>query len=130
MRQFYLSRVPSVLNPSFDNEQTYANIRFPDAGHQRLALFRYWNMVEYFYPNRAILSNDPTNDPNYGDEMLQQYIPAVALAGSSNVYQWELMEYSDSSTWRKSTVEGWRRLYSRISRVCPRRALNLPRIGR
>src|SRR4029078_11577663 len=57
-QQFYLS-MPGVSNPSFDGELTYSSIRFPDAGYQLLALFRLWNAVQYFYPYRDVMADDP-----------------------------------------------------------------------
>src|SRR5262249_13160932 len=48
-KQFFVSLDPNVGNPAFYNELTYASVKFPDAGFQLLGLFRYWNMVQYFY---------------------------------------------------------------------------------
>lgn len=91
-RQFYISLVPGVGNPSFDNELPYPAIRYPDAGYQLLGLFRFWNMVEYFYPNRDIISDDPAT-VDYWLQVLQDSIPRVALAKTSLQYQQELMRF-------------------------------------
>lgn len=90
--QFYISLVSGVLNPSFDHELTYPSLKFPDSGYQLLALFRFWNMVEYFYPNREIMSDDPT-DTNYWNEVLASSIPRLALAQDSFSYQQELIRF-------------------------------------
>ena len=90
--QFYLSLVQGVGNPSFDRELTYGNITFPDAGYQLLALFRFWNMVQYFYPNRAIMSDDPSN-ADYWNQVLTDSIPRVALARDAFAYQQEMMRF-------------------------------------
>jgi hypothetical protein len=66
--QFYVSLNPGVLNPAFDNELAYSSLRYPDAGFQLLALFRYWNMVQHFSPNRNIMSDDPENSRTTGIE--------------------------------------------------------------
>src|SRR5262249_46966702 len=88
--QFYISLVPSVGNPSFDHELPYSSVAFPDAGYQLLALFRFWNMVQYFYPNRDIMSDDPT-DMNYWNQVLLDSIPAIGLAPNSLAYKQEML---------------------------------------
>lgn len=85
-RQFYVSFNPNVGNPSFDHEPAYRSIRLPDAGYQLLALYRVWNIIEYWYPNRDILGEN-------WDTLLQEFIPRVALAENSETYQRELMAF-------------------------------------
>jgi C-terminal processing protease CtpA/Prc len=92
-RQFYVSLAPSVGNPQFDNELDYRTVRFPDSGFQLLALFRYWNMVEYFSPNRDIMSDDPGNEPDYWNGVLSDFIPRIGLASTSLVYQQEMLRF-------------------------------------
>ena len=36
-------------NPEFKNENAYNDIIYPDAGFNLLSLFRFWNMVHYFF---------------------------------------------------------------------------------
>ena len=88
--QFFISLVNGVYNPSFDHELTYSALRIPDMGFQLLALFRLWNMVQYFYPNRDIMTDDPS-DTNYWNQALLDSIPAIGLAQNSLVYEQELM---------------------------------------
>lgn len=38
------------LNPCFINEKPYTELFNPDYGYRLLAVFRFWNMVEYFFP--------------------------------------------------------------------------------
>jgi C-terminal processing protease CtpA/Prc len=90
--QFFVSLVSGVNNPSFDHELSYAPLRIPDAGFQLLALFRFWNMVQYFYPNRDIMSDDPS-DTNYWNEVLLDSIPRIGLAQDSLTYEQELMRF-------------------------------------
>jgi C-terminal processing protease CtpA/Prc len=92
-RQFFVSLVPSVANPQFDNEPLYTAVRFPDAGFQLLALFRFWNMVEYFSPNRDIMSDDPANEPDYWERVLREFIPRVGLASTPLSYRQEMMRF-------------------------------------
>src|SRR5436189_815806 len=83
--QFYVSLIPRVGNPSFDHELVYGNIKFPDAGFQLLGLYRYWNIVEYWYPNRNVLDED-------WNQILVDFIPRVALAKSREAYRLEMLQ--------------------------------------
>jgi hypothetical protein len=83
--QFYVSAAPGIGNPVFDHELPYPALRFPDAGYQLLSLYRYWNMIEYWYPNRDILDQD-------WNEVLAEFIPRMALAKSKDAYQLETIE--------------------------------------
>jgi len=92
-KQFFVSlRSGATGNPQFDNEPPYVTIKLPDSGYQLLALFRFWNMVQYFYPNRDIMSDD-TADTDYWDNVLSEFIPRIALAQTSVSYQQELMRF-------------------------------------
>ena len=83
-RQFYVSQVPNVGNPSFDHEQAYATIKLPDAGYQLLALYRFWNIVEYWFPYRDVIGGS-------WDDQLTAFIPRIALAGDAETYKRELI---------------------------------------
>ena len=83
--QFYISLVPGIGNPVFDHELPYPALRFPDAGYQLLSLYRHWNMVEYWYPNRAILDQD-------WNQVLTEFIPKMALAKTKDAYQLQAIE--------------------------------------
>jgi len=82
--QFYVSLVPGVLNPVFEHELSYGNIKYPDAGFQILALYRFWNIIEYWAPNRDIVGED-------WNGVLREFVPRIALAKTSDEYQRELM---------------------------------------
>ena len=47
-----------VKAANFTHENHYADLEFPDAGFQLLALYRYWNMVYYFFPYKALMDAD------------------------------------------------------------------------
>jgi C-terminal processing protease CtpA/Prc len=81
-RQFYVSRAP-IGQPSFDNELTYDALKVPDAGIQLLALFRFWNIVEYWSPYRNLIRD--------WNRVLRDFIPRVVLAKDSDDYQRQLM---------------------------------------
>ena len=83
-KQFYVSLVPGVGNPSFDHEPAYSKIALPDAGFQLLALFRFWNIVEYWFPYRDVIGGD-------WNQVLVEFIPRISLAKDSESYHRELL---------------------------------------
>jgi C-terminal processing protease CtpA/Prc len=83
-RQFFVSLAPNVGNPSFDHEPPYANLRLPDAGYQLLALYRFWNIVEYWFPYRDVIGTS-------WDDELTTFVPRIALASDADAYKRELL---------------------------------------
>jgi hypothetical protein len=57
-KSHYVTFDKNISNPQFTNEPEYATDSFPDAGIRLLALYRYWNMIQYFYPNRHLIGED------------------------------------------------------------------------
>lgn len=53
--------------PIFRNEQRYEQFKYPDDGYRLLTLFRFWNMVEYFFPYKYAIGKD-------WDQVLDSYI--------------------------------------------------------
>ncbi len=83
--QFYVSLAPNVGNPVFDHELGYLALHFPEAGYQILSLYRLWNIVEYWYPNRDILGEK-------WDDVLSEFIPRMALAKTREAYEMETLQ--------------------------------------
>jgi C-terminal processing protease CtpA/Prc len=83
-KQFYISRVPEVANPVFENEPAYSALKVPDAGFQLLGLYRYWNIIEYWSPNRKVMGED-------WNQILTDFIPRIAFAKDRDAYQTEFM---------------------------------------
>jgi len=65
-------------SPVFTNEKGYTSMSYPDAGYRLLCLFRYWNMVEYFYPDKHLIGN--------WDQVLSEYIPQFFDAQNETAY--------------------------------------------
>ncbi len=83
--QFYVSLIFSVQNPSFARELPYVDVKFPDPGFQLLALFRWWNIMQYWSPYR--------NDAGQNwPAVLAEFIPKLALAKDRTAYQLAMME--------------------------------------
>jgi C-terminal processing protease CtpA/Prc len=83
-KQFYVSHAVPIGNPMFENELAYAGLKFPDAGYQLLALYRFWNIIQYWYPYRDVLDHD-------WSRMLGEFIPRIALAKDKDAYQLEVL---------------------------------------
>jgi hypothetical protein len=54
----YVILAEGINNPLFQHEQHYAYLSYPDAGIRLLCLFRYWNMIQYFYPYKHLIGRD------------------------------------------------------------------------
>src|SRR4029078_2967568 len=65
---YYIEMVQDVGNPEFLNESPYGNMHYPDAGFRLLALYKYWNMIQYFYPYKS------QTDKNW-NSVLKEHIP-------------------------------------------------------
>ncbi|NCC08413.1 MAG: hypothetical protein EOM30_10355 [Clostridia bacterium] len=75
-------------------ENTYPAMRSDDTGMKLLALFRYWNIVKYFYPYKDITGE------NWDDvlrEMLPQFVVGSdrANAAQSPIFLFILSLLSD-----------------------------------
>jgi C-terminal processing protease CtpA/Prc len=85
-RQFYVSMTPNIGNPEFNHEPAYAALKLPDAGYQLLGLYRFWNIIEYWFPYRDVIGGN-------WDDVLTTFIPRIALAGDSDTYKREMMAF-------------------------------------
>lgn len=81
----YIDFVKQVRNPIFTNEKEYAKMSFSDDAVKLLGLFRYWNMIEYFNPNRHLM------DENW-DTVLKEFIPKMVNEDSEVGYKLNLHE--------------------------------------
>jgi Peptidase family S41 len=82
--QFYVSLTPNIGNPSFDHEPAYARVALPDAGFQLLGLYRFWNIVQYWYPNREIVGE-------HWSGVLGDTVAGIALAKTPADYKRQLL---------------------------------------
>ncbi len=77
---YYVKLMPNVGNPVFDKEAIYKSVPASDDGFRMLALFRYWNMIEYFFPYKHLLKED-------WNDILKEFIPGVASNRSERNYR-------------------------------------------
>ena len=77
---YYIGMVPFVGNPTFVNENPYTSMPYPDQGFRLLALYRYWNIIQYYYPNRHLTDKD-------WNVVLEEYIPKFINAQNELEYE-------------------------------------------
>lgn len=87
VEQHYVSQVPRVRNPVFDNELDYPSQRPPDAGYRILSLLRLWNIIEYWFPYRDLLDED-------WQAVLREFLPRLVAADSWDAYRLELLAFT------------------------------------
>jgi len=67
-KHYYIGMSPNVGNPDFRNENAYSTMVYPDDGFRILSLFRYWNIINYFFPYKHLMDKD-------WNLTLKEYIP-------------------------------------------------------
>lgn len=79
-QHYYVSMAPNIGNPTFKNERSYKAMKWQDDGLRILALLRYWNMIEYFFPYKHLMDEDWA-------EVLIQFIPKILEAEDELSYK-------------------------------------------
>lgn len=79
-KHYYIEMTSGIRNPDFKNEDAYPNMPYPDAGFRLLSLFRYWNMVNYFFPYKHLTDKD-------WNTTLKEYIPRFLNAKNELEYE-------------------------------------------
>jgi len=76
----YYVDLSSGSGPGFQNEKAYQTVKYPDAGYRMLSLFRYWNIIQYYYPNRHLIKE------NWND-VLKEFVPQFLNASNELEYK-------------------------------------------
>jgi C-terminal processing protease CtpA/Prc len=82
--QAYVAMKPGVGNPDFLREKDYADQPLPDAGVRVLALYRWWNVVQYWSPNRDVIGAD-------WSAVLPEFLPRMVAANDAERYRREML---------------------------------------
>lgn len=64
---------------AFEHENSYGSMNYPAAEYRLLALYRYWNIIEYWYPYKYNLGQS-------WDDVLKRFIPLIIAAQNANEY--------------------------------------------
>ncbi len=81
---YYIKFTQGAGNPSFPHEREL-NEAYPDAGYRLLSLYRYWNIIQYFSPNRLLIGKD-------WKDVLSESIPKVLQANNAEEYGLAMLE--------------------------------------
>jgi len=79
-RQFHVRFAPLAHNAIFTNEAGYGDLTQVDSGYRLLALFRYWNIIQYWFPYRDIIGED-------WDAVLAEFVPKAVAANDRQSYR-------------------------------------------
>ncbi|MES2515783.1 MAG: S41 family peptidase [Bacteroidota bacterium] len=82
---YYISLEDNVKNPNFKNEEPYASMKYPDAGFRLLSVYRYWNIIHYYFPYKNLIEGD-------WKDVLQEFIPKVVDAKNETEYTLTILE--------------------------------------
>lgn len=77
---YYIGLVEGVGNPEFKNENPYTVMKYPDAGYRLLSLYRYWNIIQYYYPYKYLFEED-------WNGVLKEFIPKILKASNELEYK-------------------------------------------
>lgn len=83
--QYYITQVGNVGNIQLQNERTYDNFNWEKRELRLLTLFRYWNIVEYFYPYKYQMDQ-------LWDETLFEMVPKFENPATEQEYHLAMLE--------------------------------------
>lgn len=79
-KSYYIGQVAGIGNPEFKNERPYAEMKYPDAGFRLLSLYRYWNIINYYFPYKDLIGED-------WSEVLTEFTSEFINAGNELEYK-------------------------------------------
>ncbi len=82
--QYYV-RKARTSNVCIEHERPYMQMHYTDDGYRILALYRYWNIIEYFFPYKADIGAD-------WKITLKKFIPKFLSAKNELAYKLALLE--------------------------------------
>ena len=81
----FMSFAPNVGNPIIKNEAVYADFKYPDVGFRILSLYRYWNIINYFFPYKHL------TDEKW-DNVILDFVPKFVNAKNEIEYKLAVLE--------------------------------------
>lgn len=82
---YYIGLQPGVGNPDFKNENAYSSLKYPDAGFRLLTLYRYWNIIQYYFPYKNLIEEDWKN-------ILEEFLPKFINVKNETDYTLTVLE--------------------------------------
>lgn len=84
-QHYYIGIANFIGNPVFRHERSYEEMAYPDAGFRLLALYRYWNIIQYYFPYKYLMDED-------WHTVLRTFIPRFLLAADELEYKLAVLE--------------------------------------
>ncbi|SCY50991.1 S41 family peptidase [Alkaliphilus peptidifermentans] len=110
-KHYYVDLAMGVGNPQFKNEGSYSSTQYPDAGYRLLSLYRYWNIIEYYFPYKYLI------DDNW-DDVLHEFIPKLIEASDELEYKLSILELvtrvkdTHANVWDNTLENHWGEYYA------------------
>ena len=82
---YYTDFFDQVNNPDFKNENPYEKMSYPDEGFRLLSLYRYWNIIQYYFPYKNLIEED-------WKKVLPEFIPKYLNAKNQSEYTLSALE--------------------------------------
>lgn len=109
---YYVSLAEGIGNPVFQNEREYRQL-YPETEYRLLSLYRYWNIIEYYFPYKYLIDED-------WDDVMKEFIPKLIHAKNEQEYHLNTLELiarvhdTHANIWNPSSViEGyWGKRYA------------------
>ncbi|WP_121666188.1 S41 family peptidase [Mesonia aquimarina] len=96
------------------NEPAYQSFEFPDEEYRLLGLFKYWNIIEYFYPYKYLTDQ-------HWDSVLREMISKIKEVSSKDEYQSVIKvliaKLDDSHAWISFSGQRQKYLPVKISHI-------------
>jgi C-terminal processing protease CtpA/Prc len=80
-KQTVMASAPQIA----PKDMTYAEMEFPSSEYRLLALFRFWNVINYFFPYKHLIDKP-------WDDVLPKYIPKLEADKDAAAYQLTVRE--------------------------------------
>lgn len=77
---FYIEKVLPFGMAELKNERPYPMMSYPDTGFRLLCLYRYWNIINYYFPYKQLINED-------WNKVLLEYIPQFVNAKDELEYR-------------------------------------------
>lgn len=84
-RHYYVELHSNTSHPNFKHESPYENMSYPDVGFRLLSLYRYWNIIQYYFPYKNLIQEDWKN-------VLEEFIPKFITANNNAEYTLTTLE--------------------------------------
>jgi len=100
---YYIGQVKNIGNPLIKHENPYPNMDPTDVGYRILSLYRYWNIIAYYFPYKNLIGKD-------WKEVLDEFIPKIVSAHDAQSYTLTILELignihdTHANIWGKNEV--------------------------